>query len=293
MAQEKDYEKFQIADNRLPSSNSSVAMVPTIDRDGEPNNLCCRELWAGNEKAHQSFQLSGCQADVLIVPQGLGSGGDLSAIFLCSDNFARVLLADCVGHGYVASDLARHVHHLLHKFEDVRDSGSLLGALNKELTLNRKDSAWNIQLTTVVTAGFDSATGELNFADAAHPRMLLRRNGEEHFSEIGRELESLPLGYVTGERYQQRSIRLEPGDLLLAFSDGATEVESTGGIELAEDGLARFAVAAASNLGDPLSLHHFSETLLDDIYRYHGGSDLEDDITLLTLQCSTSACRGR
>ncbi|MGB6900946.1 MAG: hypothetical protein WBE12_20285, partial [Candidatus Acidiferrum sp.] len=53
----------------------------------------CMELWAGNEKAHRTLELAGLEADVIAVPSGAESGGDLSAVFSCSDNTARVVLA--------------------------------------------------------------------------------------------------------------------------------------------------------------------------------------------------------
>src|SRR5579863_5830692 len=92
----------------------------------------CMELWAGNERAHRSLELAGLEGDVIAVPSGAESGGDLAAVFSCSDNIARVVLADCVGHGYVASAVARHVHHLLHKFQDIRGTAGLLAALRSE-----------------------------------------------------------------------------------------------------------------------------------------------------------------
>jgi len=134
----------------------------------------CMELWAGNERAHRSLGLAGLESDVIAVPSGGETGGDLSAVFSCSDNIARVVLADCVGHGYLASGVARHVHHLLHKFQDIRDTAGLLAALNDSFTLSN-DSAGPLRLTTVVTGTFDGTTGEFNFAYAAHPRMLLWR----------------------------------------------------------------------------------------------------------------------
>jgi len=57
------------------------------------------ELWAGNERAQRALELAGLEADVIAVPSGCDAGGDLSAVFSCSDNIARVVLADCVGHG--------------------------------------------------------------------------------------------------------------------------------------------------------------------------------------------------
>ena len=99
----------------------------------------CMELWAGNERAHRSLELAGLESDVIAVPSGGDKGGDLSAVFSCSDNIARVVLADCVGHGYTATGVARHVHHLLHKFQDIRDTAGLLGALNDAFTLDNDD----------------------------------------------------------------------------------------------------------------------------------------------------------
>src|ERR1700738_3334791 len=138
----------------------------------------CMELWAGNEKAHRSIDLAGLEADVIAVPSGSESGGDLSAVFSCSDDIARVGLADCVGHGYTASGVARHVHHLLHKFQDIRDTAGLLAALNDAFTLSNENSRSPLRLTTVVTGTYDGTTGEFNFAYAAHPRMLLWRQYE-------------------------------------------------------------------------------------------------------------------
>jgi sigma-B regulation protein RsbU (phosphoserine phosphatase) len=242
------------------------------------------ELWAGNEKAHRSIELAGLEADVIAVPSGSDSGGDLSAVFSCSDDIARVVLADCVGHGYSASGVALHIHRLLHKFQDIRDTASLLAALNDEFTLNSEDSDGPLRMTTVVTGTFDGRTGEFNFAYAAHPRMLLWRAREAKFHQIGDGMENLPLGYITGEQYSEQSIRLDPGDMILAFSDGATEVKSPGGDQLTANGFLDFARTTLGKLPQPVVLPHFSKSLLEGIHNYRGHHELDDDITLLTLR---------
>jgi phosphoserine phosphatase RsbU/P len=247
----------------------------------------CMELWAGNEKAHRSLELAGLEADIIAVPSGAESGGDLSAVFSCSDNVARVVLADCVGHGYVASGVARHIHRLLHKFQDMRDTAGLLAALNDEFTINVEESGGPLRMTTVVTGTFDGGTGEFNFAYAAHPRMLLWRAQETKFYEIGDGLENFPLGYITGEQYSEQSIRLNPGDMILAFSDGATEVQSPAGEQLTSKGFLEFAGSTLAKLPQPLALPDFSKSLLDGIQQYRGGIELADDITLLTLRRSS------
>ena len=245
----------------------------------------CMELWAGNERAHRSLELAGLECDVIAEPSGGKRGGDLSAVFSCSDGIARVVLADCVGHGYTASGVARHVHHLLHKFQDIRDTAGLLAALNDDITLYNEKTDGPLRLTTAVTGKFDNTSGEFNFAYAAHPRILLWRERERRFLELGEGLEGLPLGYITGETYNQQSVRLNSRDMILAFSDGATEVNSPSGEQLTSKGFLELAGKTLNELAQPVVLQDFSETLLKGVHRYSGAQgELKDDITLLTLR---------
>jgi phosphoserine phosphatase RsbU/P len=244
----------------------------------------CMELWAGNERAHRSLELAGLEGNVIALPSGGAEGGDLAAVFSCSDNIARVVLADCVGHGYEASGVARHVHKLLHKFHDIRDTAGLLAALNDEFTLGTANEDVGLRLTTVVTGTYDGISGEFNFAYAAHPRMLVWRTRDERFFELGEGLENLPLGFITGEQYCQQSIRLNVGDMILAFSDGAIEVDSPEGEQLTAKGFLSLAENTLRSLAEPVQVGEFSRGLLEGVQRHRGEAELEDDVTLLTLR---------
>src|SRR5260221_464157 len=98
-------------------------------------------------------------------------------------------------------------------------------------------------------------------------------------------LEGLPLGYITGETYNQQSVRLNHGDMILAFSDGATEARSPMGEQLTSAGFLGLAEKTLRNLPAPLVLQDFSRALIEGVHLY-GGQDgeLDDDITLLTLR---------
>src|SRR6266853_2348302 len=284
-----DASLVRVAIRRMRASNMSMKLKK-IQREevacttSAARPFGCTELWAGNESAHRSLELAGLEADVIAVPSGGKRGGDLSAVFSCSDNIARVVLADCGGHGDVASRVARHVHRLLHKFQNIRDTAGLLAALNDKFTLANEKSVSPLRLTTVVTGTFDGATGEFNFAYAAHPRMLLWRAHDKRFLELGQGLENYPLGFITGEQYNEQSIKLNTGDMMLAFSDGATEVHYPDGEELTAKGFLKFAERTMRQLPRPLALPAFSEALLNGIQQYRGNVELEDDITLLTLR---------
>ena len=244
----------------------------------------CMELWAGNERAHRSLEIAGLEADVVAVPSGCDEGGDLSAVFSCSDNIARVVLADCVGHGYLASLVAIHIHKLLHKFHDIRDTAGLLAALNDEFTLGAASDGEGLRLTTVVTGTYDGASGEFNFAYAAHPRMLVWRARDRHFYGLGEGLENLPLGFITGEQYFEQSIRLNVGDMIVAFSDGATEAQSPRGEQLTHAGFLALAEETLLGMAEPVILGEFSQKLLGGVQAHRGDAELDDDVTLLTLR---------
>jgi serine phosphatase RsbU (regulator of sigma subunit) len=115
--------------------------------------------------------------------------------------------------------------------------------------------------------------------------MLLWRDREERFLELGEGLEGFPLGFITGETYNQQSVRLNHGDMILAFSDGATEVRSPSGDELTSKGFMELAEKTLRGLTPPHLLHDFSEALLQGVHGYRGAQgELDDDITLLTLR---------
>ncbi len=245
------------------------------------------ELWAGNERAHRHVQLAGLEGDVIALPSGGREGGDLCALFSCgAERAARIVLADCVGHGFTASGVAAHVHRLLHKLRDVRDTAGLLAALNDEFTFAGQATGAPLRLTTVVTATFDRGSGEFNFAYAAHPRMLHWRARASRWEVLGEGLEGLPLGFIAGETYNQQSVRLDPGDMVLAFSDAVTEVESPDDEQLAPEGFLDLAGVTLARLPRPPALPDFAEALVEAIRRYHGAEEFEDDLTLLTLRRS-------
>ncbi len=243
------------------------------------------ELWAGNERAHRHVELTGLEGDVIALPSGGHEGGDLYALFSCgAERAARIVLADCVGHGFTASGVAAHIHRLLHKFRDVRDTAGLLAALNDEFTLTGQTPGAPLRLTTVVTATFDRTTGEFNYAYAAHPRMLHWRKREGRWQPLGEGLENLPLGFIAGENYIQQSVRLEPGDIVLAFSDGVTDVESPEGEQLTAEGFFDLVSRMQTQLSPPAPLHDLAEALFEAIRRYHAPGEFEDDLTLLALR---------
>jgi serine phosphatase RsbU (regulator of sigma subunit) len=222
---------------------------------------------------------------VIARPSGSTEGGDLYALFSCAgERVARIVLADCVGHGFDASQIAAHVHKLIHQFRDIPDSSRLLAALNDEFTVTGQTPGGPLRLSTVVTATFHRDSGEFNYAYAGHPRMMLWRVRDRRWWTLGEGLEGPPIGFICGELYIQQSIRMERGDIVLAFSDGATDVFSEDGRFLGHKGLLHAASESMAALPPAVSLTTLGESLARAISRFHGSDDLSDDFTLLTLR---------
>jgi len=245
----------------------------------------CVELWAGNDVAHRQVELVGLEGDVFSLPSGAREGGDFYALFSCGrERVARIILADCVGHGFEASRVAGRIHDLIHQHRDIRDNSRLLSALNEEFNLPGRSPEAPLRLSTAITATFDRLTGEFNFASAAHPRMLLWQARFHHWVTLGEGLEGLPIGAFAGSLYIEQSIRLEPGDMVLMFSDAATDVFSPDDEMLTAEGFLKVASTTLAGFSPDVPLRRFVEALVEAIRKFHGTDDFEDDLTLLTLR---------
>jgi len=88
------------------------------------------ELWAGMSGRSGRMELAGLEADVIAVRAAAMRAAIFPRCFPCSDNIARVVLADCVGTGTRRAWWAAH-SKLLHKFHDIRDTAGLLAALKR------------------------------------------------------------------------------------------------------------------------------------------------------------------
>ena len=104
-----------------------------------------------------------------------------------------------------------------------------------------------------------------------------------HYHAADKEVESLePTGPVMGvalnSRYQEKQILLEPGDVLLAFTDGVTTAATARGDEFEEQGVAEFLLAAADLPAQAIADALFNRILI------HEPRQKRDDLTILVIK---------
>jgi steroid delta-isomerase-like uncharacterized protein len=120
-----------------------------------------------------------------------------------------------------------------------------------------------------------SPDGRLTYCNAGHNPPLLVGTRRVMRLEAG----GLVIGAFQRATYDQQTVRLEPGDTLLAYSDGMTEARNPDGEEFGEERLMS-CVSANTDL-TPTEL---LECLLDTVRQFSAGAAQGDDLTLLALR---------
>ena len=136
-----------------------------------------------------------------------------------------------------------------------------------------------IPANTLVTCFYgvlDPKSGHLSYANAGHNLPCRRHDGQA--DEL--RARGMPLGLMPGMAYEEKEAMLENGDSVLFYSDGLVEAHDTKGEMF---GFPRLRTLVAE-YGEERSL---GDLLLEELYAFTGeGWEQEDDITLLTLECS-------
>ncbi len=93
----------------------------------------------------------------------------------------------------------------------------------------------NGMFVTLCYAQFNPLTGELVYVNAGHNPPLLLRKAEDRFVELTRT--GMALGVDESGQFEQLAEQLDPGDLLVLYTDGVTDATDT---QEREFGKARF-----------------------------------------------------
>jgi serine phosphatase RsbU (regulator of sigma subunit) len=147
-------------------------------------------------------------------------GGDFYDVFPADDGTWTVIIGDVSGKGAEAAAVTALARHTLRAASLLlSDPAADLALLNGAMVADSTD-----QFCTVFCARVHHEAGGLHcrFANGGHvPPLLLRRDGTLEEVDGGRG----PLvGPFSDVEYQEGTLRLEPGDLLLMYTDGVTEV---------------------------------------------------------------------
>ena len=179
---------------------------------------------------HDTFRAEGVETFGQTKPANT-VGGDFYEISPHPDGRVIVSLGDVAGKGSPAALL---MALLLAMMRTLLDEGLAPAALLTRLNLQITRHAPRSRFITLFFGIFDPATGVLTWVNAGHlPPIVRRRDGTiDRLSHGG-----VALGLSENTTYDASTTVLEPGDLMVLYSDGITEAESPSGIPFDEQGL--------------------------------------------------------
>jgi sigma-B regulation protein RsbU (phosphoserine phosphatase) len=196
--------------------------------------------------------------------------GDIYDYVAADDDTVALLIADVVGHGASAAMMTGVVTAAFRaSHADGYEPLAVIGRVREGL--RDFDAS---RFVTLCCARADARRGELTYVNAGHPEPVARTgaSGPILLAPTGPLLSSalfdLPCEQVT--------MRLNPGDSLLFYTDGITEARGPGGM-FGQDRLVG-ALMRGDRRGPDLL-----DGLLAEVTAFSGSETHQDDVTMLTL----------
>jgi sigma-B regulation protein RsbU (phosphoserine phosphatase) len=204
-----------------------------------------------------------------------GVGGDYFDYIDIDENRVGALISDVSGKGVPASlvmVMIRTVFTTYVRRPDV-DCSSVVTAINDSLS---SDFAID-KFATLFFMIYDRKTEELSFTNAGHAPLYCYRAKLGAFTAT--QLDGVPIGIMEDVQYKQGRIRLNPGDIVIMFSDGVSEMRN---MNKDEYGLERVHKMLLEN--HHLSAKDFVEKLVAEVNAFQGEAPQHDDMTMLVFK---------
>jgi phosphoserine phosphatase RsbU/P len=132
------------------------------------------------------------------------------------------------------------------------------------------------QFVTAFYGVLDAANRTLAYSNAGHnPPFLMEEDGTVHFEERG----GVPLGMFRDTRYYEYYATIEPGQMLVLYTDGATEANNGAGEEYGRDRLVE-AVRSCRHL----SAREIIDFIHREVVNWTEGLGPTDDVTFFIVK---------
>lgn len=200
-------------------------------------------------------------------------GGDFYDVLTLRDGRIIVTLGDVAGKGSPAALLMALLLAVLRTLVDEElESSALMERLNAQICRHAPAS----RFITLFFGVYNPATGSLIYVNAGqNPPLIRRRDGR--FEQLGPT--GVALGMFEHSRFGSVHTMLNPGELLVLYSDGITEAEDPAGAPLEETGLQavleRWTDASPADIG---------ARVLEAVEQHARDSRFTDDLTILILK---------
>jgi len=201
-------------------------------------------------------------------------GGDYSDFVHLPHDRLAVVLGDVAGKGVAAAMMmAQFASETRHCVRSASEPEIATAALNGQLHGYDMEELF----ITLCLGVLEFGSRRFTYCSAGHPLPLLRR-ADGRIEEHGANDAGFPLGIAADAVYRQVSLELEPGDVVLIYSDGVTDAHNACG--------ERYDSARNPRLRERLGLagegpRATGHAIIRDLQDFSGGHPQFDDITLI------------
>jgi sigma-B regulation protein RsbU (phosphoserine phosphatase) len=234
-----------------------------------------------------------------------GVGGDYYDFIVLDQDKVGIAVADVAGKGISAALLMCTVQASLRSHAPTVNGNltELVSSMNRLLHVSTDASSY----ATFFYAQFDERTGLLTYVNAGHnPPMLVRANRSVKAQGVGfapgaqaaleelkdqfRQNSGLPdvtlltkggpiIGAFNNCVYEQETIQMHSGDLLVAYTDGVTEARNSDDEEFGEPHLEQIISSSAH-----VPAQELSERIVQSVREWCGDIPPHDDLTLVVMK---------
>ena len=205
-------------------------------------------------------------------------GGDFFDYLELPGERLAVVVGDVAGHGVAAALVLAAVKSGLHLLAEELDRPvTVLERLDRMV---REAVRWRLFVTLLV-AVFERREGQVRVASAGHPPALLVA-ADGTVTALGEP--ALPLGTRLPARFVERTAPWRPGDLVVLYSDGLSELADAAGDAFGGERIERVLRRARSAGGAAASARAVREGLLDALFHFKGDAPQRDDVTVVVAR---------
>jgi len=201
-------------------------------------------------------------------------GGDFYDVIFLPKHRIGLVIADVADKGLAASLYMTVSRTLIRAFgQTIADPGGILSAVNNLLVGDTPSGMF----VTAVFAILDLKTGKLIFANAGHNLPIVIRSHDSSMEELPQG--DMALGVLEDVQYRNMEFSIEPGDLIIFYTDGLNEMYSNNDEQF-----------GATRVNEFLIKHHhldvdqILEKLDLELIEFREGQPSSDDLTIIGLK---------
>ncbi|MFO0858390.1 MAG: GAF domain-containing SpoIIE family protein phosphatase [Phycisphaerales bacterium] len=241
---------------------ANARLNATFDEIGRVQRLLLPGVLPSDPRLRFAMSYQPCEA----------AGGDLYDVYAPDADKLELVIADVSGHGPVASVAMAMLRTAMHSW---RRGGRAINTVIPELNTLMQSSLDEGMFITACFLSLDRRTGVLEYVNCGHNPPIVRRRSGEVASLDGEG--GPPLGVCEELCPPVASFRLEPGDLMVLYTDGIPEAFSPQN-ELF--GMQRFVQSISEGGGDPELTRR---VVLSAVESHAAGRPRADDQTLVAI----------